>query len=310
VQQLALKFAEPAKLLIVIGIAYSLAQAGWYFVSGPQPQPLSATTGPVGTSSGPAPLTVAQIVQRNLFGDAGAIDAGVTDQAPPDTRLRLTLEGVFRADDPAQSAAIVAEQGRPGELYLVGATLPGNAVLTEVFEDRIVFRRGANFETLRFSEDPPLLTRDDTRNETAQASRGGLGAGSPQTDNGTTNNRGASSTGQARLGSDAANRPLDEVMAEYRDRLQSDPEGTLNSLGIAPVAGESAEGYRLGNLAQSPYLSGTGLQAGDVILSVNGKPVGNVSQDQMQINDIMSQGSARLEVQRGTRRFFVTASLR
>jgi general secretion pathway protein C len=107
-----------------------------------------------------------------------------------------------------------------------------------------------------------------------------------------------------------SDRSLDEVVADYRDRLQSDPEGTLNNLGLQPISSGAAEGYRLGNLAQSPYLSQTGLQAGDIILSVNGNPVGNVAQDQMQIDNIMAQGSARLEVQRGDRRFFVTASLR
>ncbi len=71
----------------------------------------------------------------------------------------------------------------------------------------------------------------------------------------------------------------------------------------------SAEGYRLDDLAQSPYLSQTGLQQGDVILSVNGKAVGDIRQDQQEIDNILAQGSARLEIQRGTRRFFITASL-
>ena len=53
-----------------------------------------------------------------------------------------------------------------------------------------------------------------------------------------------------------------------------------------------------------------GLQSGDVILSVNGRPVGDIQQDQLEIANIMAQGSARIEVQRGSRRFFITASLK
>ncbi len=100
------------------------------------------------------------------------------------------------------------------------------------------------------------------------------------------------------------------VVQSYRERLQQDPVGTLNSLGVAPVASGGAQGYRVDSLASSPYLAQTGLQPGDVVLSVNGRPVGDVQQDQAQIDNIVAQGSARLEVQRGTRRFFVTASLK
>jgi general secretion pathway protein C len=80
-------------------------------------------------------------------------------------------------------------------------------------------------------------------------------------------------------------------------------------LGVAPVADGASEGYRVGNLAQSPYLSQTGLQPGDVILSVNGRPVGDLNQDRLELDNVLAEGSARLEVQRGTRRFFVTATL-
>jgi general secretion pathway protein C len=307
VQRVALKLAEPAKLLIVIGIAYSLAQSGWYFLSDPQLQPIGDTPRSVIGHNRQTPMSVSQIIESNLFGDAGAGGARtVADDNPPDTRLRLTLEGIFRADKADQSAAIVAEQGRPGELYVIGESMPGNAVLTEVFEDRIVFRRGANYETLRFSEETPLLTNDDPI--AAAASSG------PRSPGQSANPRRVNPTQRASTRAGALDatpgRSLGEVVADYRDRLQSDPEGTLNNLGLQPITTGAAEGYRLGNLAQSPYLSQTGLQAGDIILSVNGNPVGNVARDQMQIDNIMAQGSARLEVQRGDRRFFVTASLR
>ena len=62
-------------------------------------------------------------------------------------------------------------------------------------------------------------------------------------------------------------------------------------------------------MTDSPFLSQTGLQPGDVILSVNGRPVGDINRDQKELDNVLAQGSARLEVQRGTRRFFVTASL-
>ena len=53
-----------------------------------------------------------------------------------------------------------------------------------------------------------------------------------------------------------------------------------------------------------------GLQPGDFILSVNGHAVGDIQADQLELENIMAQGSARIEIQRGSRRFFITASLK
>ena len=100
-----------------------------------------------------------------------------------------------------------------------------------------------------------------------------------------------------------------ELVAEYRDRLAEDPEGTRISIGLTPVTAGAAQGYRLGALANSPQLRNTGLQSGDVLLSVNGEAVGDIQSDRSRIDGVLSGGSARLEVQRGDRRFFVTAAL-
>ena len=53
-------------------------------------------------------------------------------------------------DIDAESAAIVAQKGKAGELYVVGAMLPGNAELLEVHADHIVLRRAGARETLKF----------------------------------------------------------------------------------------------------------------------------------------------------------------
>ena len=99
-------------------------------------------------------------------------------------------------------------------------------------------------------------------------------------------------------------------MAErVRERLKADPRAALGELGLTPVGGEAAGGYRLDRLSQSPYLRQTGLKPGDVILSINGQPVGDVGRDRLELDNVLAQGSARIEVQRGERRFFITASL-
>ena len=68
-------------------------------------------------------------------------------------------------------------------------------------------------------------------------------------------------------------------------------------------------GYRVGNVSNSPYLRQSGLQSGDVILSVNGQTLSNVQNDRTQLAGLMAGGTARLEIQRGDIRFTITASM-
>jgi general secretion pathway protein C len=310
---LAYKLVEPAKYLIIVGIAYTLATAGWYLISGPTPAPLTDAPATQGRTPTKPALSVAEIAARNLFGQASADATKPAVFDAPETRLRLNLEGVFQADIPEESAAIIAEQGRPGERYPVGGRLPGNAVLTEVHADRIVLRRGTVFETLKFADAPTVLTAaaDDDMQPQEIYDPGDIPVPETYTEPTVDAMPEAPQDGGA-TGTNATSNPasLTSVVQTYRERLQQDPTGTLSALGVAPVSTSGAQGYRLDNLAGSPYLAQTGLQAGDVVLSVNGRPVGDVQQDQLQIDNIVAQGSARLEVQRGTRRFFVTASLK
>jgi general secretion pathway protein C len=288
--EVAAKLAEPARWIIIGGIAYTLANAVLFFVTSPELDAQSAAQQrPAARTPDRRPeVSINAILARNLFGEAGAVAAGPAENELPavETRLPLELQGVFQADLPEQSAAIVAQKGKAGELYLVGQMLPGNAELIEVHADHIVLRRAGGRETLRF----PQMAGDNQ-----------LTPVEPEEP--------AETTSSAAPWTKETPTPRDFVTS-YREKIDADPEGALREMGISPVSTGAADGYRLDELAaDSPYLSQTGLQPGDVVLSVNGQPVGNIQQDRRQIDNILAQGSARIEVQRGTRRFFITASL-
>ncbi|HEY5646566.1 MAG TPA: type II secretion system protein N, partial [Pseudomonadales bacterium] len=231
---------------------------------------------------------------------AAPLDSG---QPAVETRLPLELRGVFVADEPAASAAIVAQKGREGMVYVVGESLPGNAELVEVNADHIVLRRAGAREILNFPQvqdsgnvigmaepELPIETYDEAPYEEPTYEEPAY---------------------EEPVYEDASAQSPREFVESYRDRIEADPQGALQDMGVTPVAEGAAQGYRLDDAAaSSPYLSQTGLQPGDVVLSVNGQPVGNFEQDRRQIDNILAQGSARIEVQRGTRRFFVTASLK
>lgn len=281
----------PVRWALIALIAYTLATTGLFLASGPTIQPdVAGGTRPQSQTPGRQQnVNINDILQANLFGEADADGRPVKAAPTSETRLPLILNGVFVAEISEDSAAIVAQKGRAGILYGVGDTLPGNAVLDEVHPDHVVLRRAGTRETLTFPGASGITATAPVNQAANAPSRNPRDTQTPA------NQTAASAR---------------EFVESYRDRMRSDPQSALIELGIEPVSTDGAQGYRLGNLAQSPYLSQTGLQPGDVILSVNGRPVGDVSQDQLELDNILAQGSARLEIQRGSRRFFVTASLK
>ncbi len=288
------KGTEPARWLIVAGIAYTLATTIWTFFETPVTSPVQQTAA-VSEDSERPPGNINWILAKHLFGEAGAAPVVVeTQQEAVQTRLPLELQGVFVADIPEESSAIVAQRGKSGLRYTVGDNLPGNAELVEVHTDRIILRRAGAREALSFPK---------AKVQIAQQAQAAIPDDDILLDEGDYED--------AIDAEDMRDEPLnaadmEDVVSDYTERLAEDAAGTLEELGVETVEGG---GYRIGDVAQSPYLQQTGLQPGDIILSVNGQPLGDIERDQLEIENIMAQGSARIEVRRGERRFFITASV-
>lgn len=296
----AAKLVEPVRMLtiagIVVGIAVTLAQGVWFFTVSPDAERVSSA--PSAPQGGAPRVDIERIAASHLFGKPGsrAASAAALDSTP-DTRLNLVLAAVFEASDPDASVAVIGTGSRAAEIYRVGDPIPGGARLAEVHSDLVVISRGGVREALRFNDLPLAAATRDTGQEPAIARptpERSLPEAVPSDAP-----RYRSQTGDIRA-----------VVAAYRTRLEENPEEALNDIGLQAISQSETLGYRVGSLAQTPQLAQTGLQAGDVIVSVNGRPVGNVRKDRMEIENVLAAGAARLEVQRGERRFFVQASLR
>ena len=210
--------------------------------------------------------------------------------------LPLVLQSVFVADAAEHSSAIIAEKGKNGKLYRIGEKVPGNAELVEVQSTQVVLRRAGIREALAFVKPKFALNTEEVEdnrpkprhlNDNARMGRPAATTSQP--------------TSAASEEPDPAN-----LVDEYSQRLAEDAEGTLDELGIEVAEGG---GYTLGNEANSSMLRQSGLQPGDTIMSVNGRMLGDVQQDRLELGNILAQGTARIEVQRGERRFFVTLKL-
>ncbi len=302
------KLALPARWLVVAGIAYTLATSVLYFLSSPTTgvQQGQVNRQPAVTRAAP---DLNAILAGNLFGAADQAPQEPVDQPAVVTRLPLELLAVYEADDPEDSAATIAEKGRQGINYDVGDEVPGNATLVEVHHNYVVLRRAGSRETLNFPQPGENLAY---RTPSGPTDADGVDQSFPDVMEDYPPDEQATDDpySAAEPGTQMQDPNLQNLVDEYRQQLDQNPSQALDELGVQPVAEGAAEGYRIGDLARSPYLSQTGLQPGDVVLSVNGRPVGDLKSDRQELDNVLAQGSARLEVQRGNRRFFVTASLK
>jgi len=266
---------------LVVYFAFLSSQVTWFLAS---PQDDSVIMLPNNRV-----VTESNVVNRSnllrdfhLFGQEGAIKKVQLNEATvaPETRLRLLLKGVFTSENGGQAGAIVEEIGKNANYYQVGETLPGNAVLEEVFSDRILLRRNGGLETLTFE--------DKNINATNRIAAGAI----------------SDSNRNIITGTDRQVSSPEEFMSEATRRLADNPEQALGSVGLKASSGGYV--YQGGN----PMLAGLNLQKGDVIKSVNGHALGDVKKDKALMKSFYEQGSLEVEIARDGASFYINYPLR
>ena len=306
-QNLTLLFAQHSRrvamlvnIILIVLMSLTVANAVLFFMEMSAP----ASTSPVRQSVQPAePAPVYKVSDLELFGRAQAAAPTAVIDAP-ETKLNLELQGVFIAEDDNRSTAIIGQRSKVGELYAIGDRLPGNATLASVYVDHVLIRRSGRVEKLMFSEGK--LNIDKTN-----ASTGGSRA-VPHTRSGSTASRAELEQIRDRLRNAAPPNPdtgptvnRSSGLEDYAQRLRQDPMSVLGEVGLSAVNDGESGGYRVDASAQSAIRQ-AGLQPGDVVVSVNGRPIGNVMNDTALIDQVMASSRVRVEVQRGERRFFLT----
>lgn len=291
----AARGAALARLAILAGIAYTLASAALFFV--PIQQPVveaAAPTAPQIIARNKPPVDVEAILAAKFFGDAQAEKEAAAAQVQPavETRLPLTLNGVFVAQERRASAAIIAERNKPELLYQVGERLPGNATLQSVAPDHVVLLRGGAKEILRFPE-----THEFRR------IKGGAKTSAPRRP-------------EPNLAAPRRNQPSPadapkDFIASFLAQPEGDEEAHEERRALLREARREAiraQGFRVGELAQLPYFKQNGLEAQDMILSLNGQPVADMDMSEAALAKLLSSGPIQLEVQRAGQLLSLTAS--
>ncbi|MEC7814929.1 MAG: type II secretion system protein N [Pseudomonadota bacterium] len=155
--------------------------------------PVSQATAQVETGPGQAVVPNIDFNSLSIFGTASgtAEAADINTENLPETNLRLTLRGVLAADGEFPGSALVEDDSRNTEAYLVGDTLPGDARLRTVLANRVIIERAGKLENLYFPESEdrtgfdiglPEATEPETQEASADAGQPQNGANAAASD--------------------------------------------------------------------------------------------------------------------------------
>ena len=241
-------------------------------------------------------VDTAAIARWSLFGKEGqkAVAKQVVkeDVNAPKTRLNLELQGVFVAPVEENSTAMIAESRRDSKLYHIGDKVPGNVSLAAVHPDRVLLNRSGKLEALYFTE-----------NKAGGLSRSAADRRSSFRDRRSTSSR--SARRPPTLGRAPGMRPgarsamANQMVSSLKEQIDQNPQAVLSQFGLTDNNGR---GYKVSANA-NPMLSAVGAKAGDLIIAINGRALGDISQDINLIEEVMNEGSVRATLERDGTQF-------
>lgn len=207
------------------------------------------------------------------FAPFGRVAAPV-DQTATETALGLTLHGVTLTKTASGSQAIIAGGDLAVGSYRIGAAITAGAELVEVYPDHVVLRVDGRLQTLSFPTAawqipaPEPLPGVDTHLRNLIPTPQEAGPGAPARD-------------------------LSDQLAQVRADLQRNPGAVLTKYGLEPAG----EGYRVTD-ATPGVLRDLGLLPGDLVVTLNGQPLGDITADRSLFDAVAASGQARLAVVR------------
>ena len=221
------------------------------------------------------------LARWHLFGSAqSAVDKRELAAVAPDSQQELQLVGLFAEVDPDDGVAFIADAAGRQAAYRVGAELPGGSRLRGVFADRVLLDRNGQQESLRLQLPPeggapvPGVAAPMARTSPAIPA-------APMTS--TPNIPGAESVDWAKV----------------QRTTGLDPAELARQIRVLPVIENGAiVGMRISGGTAAPMIAKLGLQPDDIVTSVNGIPVRDVSRAQDVIASVRDADSVRVTVRR------------
>ncbi|MCU7887677.1 MAG: type II secretion system protein GspC [Candidatus Thiodiazotropha sp. (ex Lucinoma aequizonata)] len=168
----------PVALLLLLLIGWRMADLTWRLIPEPEIQQQARSLNVSKSTSGnrdPASTNqLEKVAKLHLFGIAGATKPRkAIDKKALETRLNLTLHGVFVFAESNKGEAIIGTSGLVQKYYKVGSAVMSGVILQAVFEDRVVLLRNGQSELLHFfkisNESSPFVSRTTRKSKSTVA---------------------------------------------------------------------------------------------------------------------------------------------
>lgn len=234
-------------VILVILFAYQLSGITLDILSTKYQEHEGAVVHPLSrVSATSATVDYMSISQLHLFGQPAVRPATVlTEEALPETKLKLSLTGIIFRSEPIESSALIGQSTNSQKSYRVGDKLPGNSRLEEIHPDFVVLSRAGKHEKLKLIK--KTLDKESVRVTTRPLN---------------------SPSGQYDFRQDAQKSRL---LANYKQQLMNDPQSLMGAVRVNPVNdGGNLIGYKVRDGKNKSFLRQFGLRNGDVVTSVNG----------------------------------------
>lgn len=287
-ERVARSLATAACVLAGLVCVWFAVRLVWLLLA-PRIDDAAQTAAPAATSKVNAATSVAQ---WHLFGNSQSIDlARLTTNAPP-TTLKLILRGTLALPDAAQGMAIIADEHGLEKSYKVGETVSGGAKLGEVYPDHVVLSHDGIAESLLLpkpEEHAPALPAQNQQRLAAGNAASSMPPGFSSR---------PSAAASAPGGKSSPNMAGTEDLAR---QVHIEPVFDNGKLSGARLSGSGAV---------SALMAQAGLKSTDVVTSVNGMPLSNLSNPQQLMDNLRNAASVQVTVQRDGKPATLTLPLR
>lgn len=281
-------FAWLVRLGCVAVVILVAAEAIWYFVIGPVDRTESSTS-TYGSTSQIHEVNTARILATELFGSSEAVEESVSLENLQETTLSLTLEATFVAsDDRSHSVAFISNRDGRGAAseYRTGDAVASFAEIAEIHPRFVVISRAGERELLTFEVDRVF-------SETVKFSTPESNISNPQSE----------AIGRAPLQQRPSVRNLDPK------RLQEASIDDLKPLGLTEIQTSEGSMLAITDSSGTTPLARLGMQPGDIVKTVNGHSLEALRSDQELAKEVLGANTARLEVKRANREFYLTVPM-
>ncbi len=219
------------------------------------------------------------ILKRNLFNSEASAEEGSQVCEFTKSSLPVKVMGIIYGGRGDRSLAVVqASLTQEWDTFVIGESIPGDALIQDIEYDRVIIKRGQCLEFLELEKPEPYVPKNrKSKVETAEVS------GDEYRED-----------GFERVG-DKAN-----ISRQWLDKVLSvDFAKTLQDAKANPyMEGNEIKGFSLEKIHANSVYEKLGLKNGDIVTEINGIPLNDASRAIQTLNAMKQESQISLKVKR------------